>query len=210
MGIFDMMRRVKPAPAAHAPLSAEAEFWTWFAANESRLRDAGPDTGRVAQAFLLMLMRVDKALAFDLGPERDGRRELVVTACGDPLAFPAVVKLVAAAPPLERWTVTAFRQRRPARGFFVLRCGGVVRLQQVRFAAEPAGDRVDLDLFVPGCRRRFAEEYEAVGDLLLDIVLGEFDAMTRIGGVSVGPPRPGVESRPLSELPALVDAFPSN
>jgi hypothetical protein len=210
MGIFDMIRRANPAPSAPVRVSAEAEFWTWFAGNASLWRDIGHDTERVMDDILLRLDRVDSALAFDFGPERDGRREVVVTANGDPLAFPSVVRLVAAAPPLERWTVTAFRQRREARGCFALHCGGAVCLEEVRFVAEPAGDRVELDLFVPGYRRRFADEYEIVGHLLLDMVLGEFDALTRIGGVSVGPPQPAVKSRPLAELAALVDALPAN
>lgn len=210
MGNLDTTCGAQPAPAPPAAVSAEAEFWTWFAAHESSLLDRGNDPRHGVDAILLRLMRVDSALACDVGPERDGRREIVVTACGDPLGFPAVVRLVAAAPPLERWTVTAFRQRREARGRFMLHCGGAVRLDDVRFAAEPAGDRVDLDLFVPGYRRRYAEEYEIVGHLLLDMVLGEFDAMTRIGGVSVGPPQREVRSRPLAELPSVVDAIPAN
>jgi hypothetical protein len=210
MGIFHIVRRAKPVPSSAAPPSPEAEFWTWFAANESLLLDIGKDTGHVVQAILGRMESVHEALAFDLGPEKDGRRQFVVTACGDPLGFPAVVKLVSAAPALRRWTVTAFRPRREPRGSFQLHCGGEIALEEVRFVAEPAGDRLHLDLFVPGYRPRFAEEYEIVGHLILDLVLGEFDAMTRLGEVSVGPLPPDVESRPLAELPGLVDAIPAN
>lgn len=210
MRILDIVRRRKPVPAVPAPLSPEAEFWAWFAANESMLLNVEADIDHVVQAIFLRMMRVDTALAFDLGPELDGRRQFVVSACGDPLAFPAVVRLASAAPPLERWTVTAFRPRREAKGRFELHCGGDLDLETVRFAVEPAGGRVDVMLFVPAFRRTFAEEYEIVGRLLLDIVLGEFDAMTRVGEVSVGPLQPDVESRPLSELPSVIDSLPAN
>lgn len=210
MGIFDIIRRPRPAPAVPAPMSAEAEFWAWFAANESMLLNVEADIDGVVQAILLRLMRVDTDLAFDIGPERDGRRQFVVSACGDPLAFPAVVKLTSAAPPLERWTVTAFRPRREAKGRFELRRGGEMDLETVRFAAEPVDGKLDVTLFIPAFRRALAEEYEIVGLLIMDIVLGEFDAMTRVGELSVAPLQPGVESRPLAELPAVVDALPAN
>jgi hypothetical protein len=210
MGIFDIPRRPRPAPAVPAPVSAEAEFWAWFAANESMLLNVEADIDGVVQAIFLRLMRVDTALAFDIGPERDGRRQFVVSACGDPLAFPAVLKLTSAAPPLERWTVTAFRPRREAKGRFELGFGVEMDLETVRFAVEPAGGRVNVMLFVPGFRRAFVEEYEVVGLLLLDIVLDEFDAMTRVGEVGVAPLQPDVESRPLAELPSVIDSLPAN
>lgn len=210
MRIIDIIRRRRPVPAVPAALSPEAEFWAWFAANETMLLNVETDLDHVVQAIFLRIMRVDPALAFDVGPEVDGRRQFVVSACGDPLAFPAAVKLASAAPPLERWTVTAFRPRREARGAFELHCGGQLDLEAVRFAAKPAGGRLDVTLFIPAFRRAFVEEYEIVGRLALDIVLGEFDAMTRVGEVGVAPLQPGVESRPLAELPAVVDALPAN
>lgn len=210
MRIIDIIRRRRPVPAVPAALSPEAEFWAWFAANETMLVNLETNLDHVVQAIFLRIERVDPALAFDVGPEVDGRRQFVVSACGDPLAFPAVVKLASAAPPLERWTVTAFRPRREARGSFELHCGGRLDLETVRFAAKPAGGRLDVTLFVPAFRRAFAEEYEIVGRLALDIVLGEFDAMMRVGDVGVAPLQPGVESRPLAELPAVVDALPAN
>lgn len=210
MDIFDAIHRSRPVPAVPATVSAEAEFWTWFAANESMLLNVEEDIEHVVEAIFLRLMRVDPALAFDLGPERDGRRQFVVSAGGDALAFPAVVKLVSAAPPLQRWTVTAFRPRREATGAFELHGGGMLDLETVRFAAEPADGRLDVTLFIPAFRRALAEEYEIVALLLMDIVVGEFDAMTRLGDVGVAPLQPGVESRPLAELPAVVDALPAN
>jgi hypothetical protein len=210
MGISDVVRCSGPVLTISSPVSPEAEFWTWFAANESMLLDVEHDTDHVVEAIFLRLMRVDTALAFDVGPERDGRRQFVVSACGDPLAFPAVLKLVSAAPPLERWTITAFRPRREAKGSFELHGGGMLDLETVRFAAEPAEGRLDVTLFIPAFRRALAEEYEVVGLLLMDIVLGELDVMTRLGEVSVAPLQPGVESRPLAELPAVVDALPAN
>ncbi len=208
MGTFGTIRRMNPGRSAPSHPSTEAEFWAWFAANESRLADIDHARDRGVEDILLQLMRVHEDLTLDVGVLRDGGRELVVSACGNPRVVPAVLKLVAAAPPLQQWTVTAFRQRRAARGSFVLHCGGTVDLAGVRFSARRAGNRVDLALFIPGFRRRFADEYRIVAALVLDMVLGELDAMTRVRDVTVGPPRWRTHSRPLAELASVVDAAP--
>jgi hypothetical protein len=205
MGIFDRFRRPKPVVPV---LSREAAFWAWFAANEAILWNFENDVDNVLEAVMDRIWRVNPALAFDFGPMRDGRREFVVTAAGRKAAFPAVVELTAAAPPLERWTVTAFRPRREIRGAMLLLCGDTLRLDEVRFAAEPVGGRLDVQLFIPGCRPTPFDEFDHVGDFLLDLAVGEFDAETRLAGVTVSPPQPEVESRPLAELATVLDALP--
>jgi hypothetical protein len=156
------------------------------------------------------MWRVNSALAFDLGPACDGRREFVVTAGGRASAFAAVVKLASAAPPLARWTITPFRPRREVKGEFMLLCGDTLRLEDVRFAAEPAGGRLEVELFIPGYRRTPLDEFELVGQFLVDLAVGEFDAETRIAGITAGPLQPEAESRPLADLPAVLDALPGD
>jgi hypothetical protein len=204
MGIFAVSRRPKPAPPV---LSPEAEFWAWFAANEAMLWEIDADAEAVLEALALRMCRVDIALAFDFGPVRDGRREFVVTAAGQSSAFPAVLRLTSAAPPLERWTVTAFRPRREFRGEVMRVRGRTLRLDDVRFTAEPVGGRLKVKLLIPGYRRTLFGDYELVGRFLVDLAVGEFDAETRLAGVAVGPSQPDVESRPLADLPALVDSL---
>ncbi|HEX6042246.1 hypothetical protein [Longimicrobium sp.] len=189
--------------------SPERVFWDWFVEHEEMLWDLEDEPDPAFHALLAAMERVDKDLALDVGRKHGGRRELIVSASGDLALFAAVVRLVEAAPPLERWTVRAFRQRRPLVGELVL--GGVtVRLREVRFAAQPAGGRLDVRIFIPGYRWTPLHEFVHAAAVLLETVLGEFDAETRIGRVHVGPPQPHVRSQPLSELPDLVDALTGN
>lgn len=193
-----------------AGTSREQAFWEWFLAHEELLWNAEDDLERRIQRVFAALHRVDRALTFDLTEVHDGRREFIVSAGGDPAGFPAVVRLTQAAPPLERWKVTAFRRRRPAEGDIPLECGRIVRMEDVRFVAEECGGRLHLALFIPGFTRRDRGEFGEAGMVMLDIVLGEFDAESRLGCILVGPPLPHIHGRPLAELPALVDAIVGN
>lgn len=186
--------------------SPEREFWAWFVAPEAMLWDLEDDLERAFHALLTAIERVDEDLALDVGRKRDGRRELILSAGGNLATFPTVIRLAEAAPPLERWTIRAFRPRRPLVGELVL--GGVaVRVRDVRFAAEPSGDRLNVRIFIPGYRWTPQDEFVHAAAVLLETVLGEFDAETRIDSVFVGPPQPRVHSRPLTELAAVVDAL---
>jgi len=209
MGILDIVRRDRhPSYLPTAPVrSPEGEFWAWFVANERRVWNLRRDPDAVTDALITRMHRVNTALAFDIGPTYGSRREFVVTAAGDRSAFPAVIRLASAAPPLRRWTVTAFRPRREIAGELVMICGDRLRLEEVRFAASRIGDKLYVKLFIPGYRWVPMDEFSHVGGFLLSLAVGEFDAATRLGGVTAGAPRPGIESRPLAELPALVDAL---
>lgn len=203
MGFAKLIRRVRPAPLQ----SSEAAFWSWFVANEPMLHNFLDDVENVVDALAAAIDRVDSDLAFDLGPLADGRRELVVTANGVESAFPAVLRLVAAAPPLPRWTVTAFRPRRDLDGDFFLHCGCRLAIADVRFTAEPVGGRLRVKVLIPGYRPTPLAEFEDMAEFLVSMAVGEFDMQTRLAGVSAGPPRPGAPGRRLAELPALVDAL---
>lgn len=203
MGILAYFRRNGRQTAT----SREQAFWEWFLAHEDLLWNVEDDLERRVQRIFAALHRVDRALTFDLSEPRDGRREFVVSAGGNPAAFSAVVRLVQAAPRMARWTVTAFRPRRPAEGEIPLECGRVVRMQDVRFVAEESDGTLHLALFIPGFTRRHRDEFGEVGMVMLDILLGEFDVESRVGCILVGPPLPHIRGRPLADLPALVDAL---
>lgn len=195
---------------ADSAASPEQAFWEWFVAHEEMLLNVEEDPDTVCDAVFVALHSVDPALAFDMGGDRDGQWEFVVTASGNPAAFPAVVRLTQAAPALPSWTIRAFRPRRPMEGEFTMMCGTRVRLDEVRFTARPSVGRLDVRLFIPGYRRTPLDEFDEVGAMLVDMAVGEWDAETRLGTIHVGPPLPRVKSRPLAELPALVDRMTGN
>jgi hypothetical protein len=211
MGILDIVRRRKIVSPAPAP-APEAEFWRWFAANEAMVWEYRRHVRKAFSAVLVRLWRVNSALAFDIGPLcMDGRRELVITANGIAENFGTVHRLVAAAPLLPRWKVVAFRPRRDLRECEVrLTRGDRVPLDEVRFTAETMGSKVRIQLFVPGCGRTPGDEFQAISRFIVDLAVGEFDAEMHVAAVTAVPPQPEVETRPLAELPAVIDALPKD
>src|SRR5271157_5672329 len=95
--------------------TAQEEFWNWFIQHEAEMFnldvDREAERERIFDELASALQKVDPDLAFEFGPN-ESRREFVVSAGGIKRAFPAVASLVDAAPPLDRWQVTAFRPRR--------------------------------------------------------------------------------------------------
>lgn len=86
------------------------EFWTWFSAQEPRLRSADPKdvTGEIEDRVRLL----DERIGVELGDAII--RELIFTVYVQVEAFAMVKALVAAAPKFDCWKMVALK---PARGF---------------------------------------------------------------------------------------------
>jgi hypothetical protein len=124
-------------------------------------------------------------------------------------AFPAVASLVNAAPPLDRWQITAFRPRRTVANVVQFR-DRRVDPRDVQFSLLDDGKMAGVHLFIPGFREDDAD-IKQIGYLLLDETLGEFDVESRLGLIKMLPPdaRTNAERHPLSELPTLFDQLVS-
>lgn len=98
--------------------TAAQNFWTWFSAEEARLRAATPRdaTGEIEDH----IRALDSRIGVELGDA--DKRELIFTVFVQYEAFDLVRELVAAAPDFENWRVIALK---PARGFdFNIDVGG--------------------------------------------------------------------------------------
>ena len=178
-GFFPLLRK-KGSP--------ETRFWRWFQKNDEELFGMKSPQDRIFTALVGQILRVDRNLLFEFGPEIDGRREFVLSAGGFKSSFPAVVALADAAPQLSRWIITRFRPRR-AEITEVQFGGTAVVPDAVTVAVLPGIPYVDIIVFLGGdgmdeqTRGQF-------GFLFLDQALGEFDVATYVGNV---------EFKPLSE-----------
>ncbi|MFL6077402.1 MAG: hypothetical protein ACJ73S_28910 [Mycobacteriales bacterium] len=182
-----------------------AEFWSWFDDNAERLAQQGDPNHRSFRELGRKLREVHPALAFEVSGNVGGTRELVLSADGAVEGFDAVRALVACAPVEESWTVTAFRQPRSPG---VARYGGVKLVStDVWVDPRPSGDRVDLTVYLPD-HRPDELHVRALGRLVIETVLGEVLAATRLGelaweSVPDDPRASGLT--PLDDLPALLD-----
>jgi hypothetical protein len=188
-------------------LPKEDRFWKWFQANEARLFDVESDQEKVFYDLNIALHRVHPDLTFEFGPKEEGQREFVISADGSFPAFPAVTSLADKAPPLPRWKIMKFRQRRSPQDLTYE--GLAVASGQVTFTLEADGEKAGITLFIEGYDRRRDKRFLGIGFLFLDSFLGEHDVVTRVGFVEFKPASAAskIDKRPLSELAESFDKF---
>jgi len=188
---------------------SQKTFWQWFNAHQDDLFGFEVDQERIFNELCKQLTRVHPKLTFEFGPAKAGRREFVISADGIREAFPAVSSLVAGAPKLDRWLITAFRPRRTPINSVQI---GETRVdpEEVEFSLLTKGPVIAIQLFIP----RFKEDdvtLKQIAYIMLDDALGEFDVETKVGPIQMLPPEsPSVTRRyPFSELPSLFDRLAS-
>jgi len=187
LGVFSFLDR-KRTPAAR--------FWKWFQKNESTLFRLESAQDRIFTTLVGQILRVNRNLVFEFGPEIDGKREFVLSAGGFKNAFPAVLALADAAPHLSRWTITRFRPRRTE--ITEVQFNGRSMLPDAVMVAVRGGvPYIDIIMFLGGgeideeTRRQF-------GFLFLDQALGEFDVATYVGKVEF---KPRSDPSPAGKIP---------
>lgn len=165
----------------------EERFWRWFVENSDRLLHFEADRDRVFKELGKELGRVERGLTFEFGPVQDGRREFIVSADGIQERFPAVRRLVAAAPPMPQWTVIPFR---PPKGLDITRITfdeHRLGLDDIWFTAEPDEGRTGLTLFINGLTEDNQEALGGAVFILLDSALGEYAVETQVGFIDFQP-----------------------
>lgn len=148
-------------------------------------------------------------MTFEFGPPKAGRREFVISAGGIREAFPAVSSLVAEAPKLDRWLITAFRPRRTPINSVQI---GETRIdpRTVEFSLRTKGSVIAIQLFIPG----FKEDdvtMKRIAYIMLDDALGEYDVETKVGPIQMLPSESPSATRryPFAKLPSLFDQLAS-
>jgi hypothetical protein len=201
----------------------EERFWSWFAENSSRIGpaiDAGMEAmiddqaspearslNRLFDEIHSQMKLVDKGLVFTFGPVEEGRREFIVSADGVKSVFPAVQRLVAAAPAFPDWKIIAFRPA-GATDYTVEMPGCRLGGDDIWIHARHGERLVDVTLYERGLSPENHESLFQAAFLLMDNALGEYVVETRIGGVAIEPlPVDPVAYgyRPFRELPELVE-----
>jgi hypothetical protein len=198
-----------PSTSIVSPSDSTAAFWRFVQSNADALKRCRKADEPVAQKLEQALHRVNPDLTFDLGV---GMKpfELVISADGDKSLFPAVRRLVKAAPDLPGIKVVAFRPRGAAR--LELQISGVsLSAQDLCFVArrDTKPGLIALTMFVRGLTADNEEALTKAGYLLLDNLLGEYDVETKIGAIdwNPAPEHPAPPLRSAIDLAAVVDAW---
>lgn len=205
-----------------APLFDEGDtrgFWDWFLANEALLSSgfklylAGDKRNNAhGNALGAALNRFHPGLVFEIGKQKNGKLDFVISADGIFESFPAVLSLVNSAPDSALFQFTAFRQRTTHVSLEMF--GEKFNAKTARFAIQPSNyylGKFDLALYLGEYPLDEKQLWHAAY-ILLDSTIGEYDMETLIGGFDVlaRPPENESATRPLSELPVLLDQYLSS
>lgn len=199
-------------PVAVVPPTPEQTFWRWFQAHARQVATIHSGKEPIADELAQRLEEFQSGLSYEVsGPDKKGDRELVISADGIRERFPAVQRLVSAAPVIPGWRIVAFRQRHPES----VKLGDRVITPKdfwIRVSNRDDG-RVDLTPFAQVTSEADQTELDQALFLMLDSVLGEYDTETYVAGLDPVEPLVGdggtvaPDLRPLTDLPAIVDAL---
>ena len=89
------------------------KFWAWFSENSDTVFAFEKDQHAVEELIAAELHKVHPHLTFEIGPDVEDVRELIISADGFKDAIPAVEEVVKQAPQSKQWKVVAFRQPVP-------------------------------------------------------------------------------------------------
>lgn len=162
--------------------SKESKFWEWFIKNEDFLSNWKKDQTNVFNSLYGQLQKVKKGLTFVFGPVHDGKQEFIISADGFPPLIPFVQNLMKNAPKLENWKIIAFRPVMPKLDSIIIN-ETEIDPKKLRFIFNESNeDRINLTFFIEGDKNRH-QEYQNATFIFLDHLIGEYNVMTKIGGI---------------------------
>jgi hypothetical protein len=181
-------------------------FWNWFTDHAQGLAKK-PSLIDVMDEVQGELKKQHHGVIAEIGPAGENRL-LVLSADGDRKAFSMVQQLFAARPSVIGWKIVAFRPREAKRPMPTIEMNGrKLNPAALRYLAERNGEKLDIQLYVPGYVIG-EETVVLMAFLALDHTLGEYDVETKIGAIDLLPIESAVaNSRALDDLPHEVDGI---
>lgn len=194
--------------------TSEDDFWKWFERNEPRFFHLEADRQNILDEIFAGLSAYQQGLAFEISKEHDGKREFIISADGLEELFPAVNSLTAAAPEFERWSIVAFRPRvNDYTGFTLDFAGKTFDPLEMWIDHSVLDDNFDLTIYHPNYAEDERDVIISATCILLDMALGEYDAVTGIRYIDHEPLPDNPEQqglRPFSELRSIFDGCQSH
>jgi hypothetical protein len=155
-------------------------FWHWFAENKDWFNNMEEDKEQKLQILLGELKNIKEGFAVEISSESDGYREIVISADGDLELFPFVEEIIEKAPEIEGWKTIGFRQRQGCD--FTITAGKLI-LDPSEMFFEPVVENHELNMiiYVKGIRDHDQLIVAYYCLLVMDVILGEFDCVTKVG-----------------------------
>ena len=196
--------------------SSEEKFWDWFSDHSQKI-SAVEDLSDMRLHKLLdplskHLNDYCDGLVFEIGYDKETKIfELVISADGNKALFPNVEHLVDAAPPINQWKITAFRQ--PKGGSYAVKYNGCdFDADNVFFIPVNNTENllpIDIEVVYPNYEEENRNTFLGGTFLLLDALLGEKSTELDIAYINVSkqPDNMGdYNAYPLSALKSYIDS----
>lgn len=163
-------------------------FWEWFSKNELYIfEELESETEEIAFMIAEQLKLVHSDLVFEISFEMEhNKRNFVISADGDIELFPLVIELCGIAPSYERWNIVPFRPRLNQKNQIIDVDGIKLDYDDVYFSYSTFDDYINIDVYIKGYDQE-DNRYIHTYFILLDSLIGEYDAVTKIGITTVYP-----------------------
>lgn len=182
-------------------------FWKWFLEHENQFFHYEQYHTKLLEETLSKLKDIHPDLVFEIGPEFDGKRELIISSNGLKEGFTSVIELVHSSPELDRWLITPFRQRKKDLDIEIQIEDITLSPEDIFFTYEPEGKKVNINLYIAGIDEEDERVFHVVL-LLLDSVIGEYDVEMKLNQIDIHPltsVKDATALYALKELPGIVD-----
>jgi hypothetical protein len=161
-------------------------FWKWFSDNEQYIYEELENrTDAIAFSIAEQLKLVHPDIVFEISFEKENdKMNFVISADGDINLFPLVIELCGIAPYYKRWNIVPFRPRLDQKNQVIEVDGIKLDYDDVFFTYSVHGEYINLDVYIKGYDQE-DNRYIHTYFILLDSLIGEFDAVTKIGITTV-------------------------
>lgn len=191
--------------------SPEQKFWNWFISYKTELEaiESSFDPRLEPLSKHLRLYHVD--IVYEISLHNSKPRELIISGDGLKEMIPIVQNLIQAAPEIEGWKFIAFRPRKSDYMDFKLDFGGmVIDPKRMWFFPITKDGYFDMIIYHPDYSEQDKNSFIGGTYIILDMVLGEFDVMTKVRYMDFQAlPEKKIQTKllPLSELQRVFDKF---
>ena len=162
------------------------EFWEWFSEHEEFIRNnLEQNTDEVASLVTEKIKTIHPNIYFEIPfLVTNDKRDFIISADGDYDVFDEVIDLCDIAPTYTHWNIIPFRPRTYQEDQTIDMDGITLSYEDIYFQYDLTDLPIDVNVYIRGYDgkdNRFIHAYF----ILLDTLIGEFDAVTVIGETSV-------------------------
>ncbi|MGD9200332.1 MAG: hypothetical protein PVI26_02115 [Chitinispirillia bacterium] len=187
------------------------EFWEWFQKNEPEIFNFKNNQDTIFKSLSEKLCSVHPSLGFAFHEQiQEGKREIIFSPNGDKVVIPFLNILYELRPELERWHIILYKPRIPISDCLkpIEVKNTVFNPEEIKFVLFAKDTLIYIIFFVEGYEdKQKKESIQTCVIILLDQLIGEYNAMTKIGDVMIQPADTPLEKGKKYHLKYLPLAF---